>query len=189
MQLAWFIFLNKTTKAKQTQHVLKEIDSKELWLLRTEAKLKVFKTVLDSNLFQVMVFHLFSSIIKASPWLCVCNKCQVEYGSCELFSQYILGVEQLKKMNLRSAQTEEFLEESVVNEFLMADSICAVAADSKSYNTVWFERLHSIMRKQQLISLMIMAITLLQDKHTYMSHTMRSKGQPEIHRSTCEWTK
>ena len=67
MQLARFIFLNKTTKAKQTQHVLKEIDSKELWLLRTEAKLKVFKTVLDSNLFQVMVFHLFSSIIKASP--------------------------------------------------------------------------------------------------------------------------
>ena len=90
-----------------------------------------------------MVFHLFSHIIKASPWLCVCVKCQIEYGSYELFSQYILEVEQVKKMNVRSAQTEEFLEESVVNEFLMADSICAIAADSRSSDTVWFVRLHS----------------------------------------------
>ena len=46
-------------------------------------------------------------------------------------------------MNLRSAQTEEFLEEGVINKFLMADSICVIAADSKSSNTVWFVRLHS----------------------------------------------
>ena len=39
-------------------------------------------------------------------------------------------------MNLRSAQTEEFLEEGIVNEFLMADSIYAIAEDSKSSNTV-----------------------------------------------------
>ena len=45
-------------------------------------------------------------------------------------------------MNFKSAQTEKFLEESVVNEILMADSICAVAADSKSSDTVWFVRRH-----------------------------------------------
>ena len=46
-------------------------------------------------------------------------------------------------MNLRSAQTEEFLGEGAVNKFLMVDSICAIAADSKSSNAVWFVRLHS----------------------------------------------
>ena len=45
-------------------------------------------------------------------------------------------------MNLRSAKTEEFLEEGVVNKFLMVDSICAVAADSKSSDAAWFTRLH-----------------------------------------------
>ena len=96
-------------------YVLKEIDNKELLLLRNEAKLKVFKIGEGSNTFQLMVFHLFSNIIKAYPRLCICNKCQVEYGSCELFSQYLLEEEQLKKMNLRSVQTVEFLEEGVVN--------------------------------------------------------------------------
>ena len=71
-----------------------------------------------------MVFHLFSHIIKHL-----------------LDFAYALNARQ--KMNVRSAQTEGFLEESVVNEFLMADSICAVAADSRSSDTVWFVRLHS----------------------------------------------
>ena len=46
-------------------------------------------------------------------------------GCCKLLCQYILEVEQLKKMILRSAQTEEFLEEGILNEFYMVDSICA----------------------------------------------------------------
>ena len=46
-------------------------------------------------------------------------------------------------MNLRSAQTEEFLGEGAVNKFLMVDSICAIAADSKPSNAFWFVRLHS----------------------------------------------
>ena len=60
-------FLKQKYKDKTNPtYVLKEIDSKELWLLRTEAKLKIFKTVLGSTTFQVMVFHPFSHIIKAS---------------------------------------------------------------------------------------------------------------------------
>ena len=90
----------------------------------------------------------------------MCVKCQIEYGSYELFSQYILEVEQVKKMNVRSAQTEEFLEESVVIEFLMADSICAIAADSRSSDTGSSDFIVTL-RKQRLISLMIMAIALL----------------------------
>ena len=136
-------FLEQKYKDKTNPtYVLKEIDKKELVLLRTEAKLKIFKTTEVSNTFQVMVFHLFSNI-KASPRLCVCSKCQVEYGSCELFSQYIVEVEQLKKMNSRSAHIEEFLEKGVVCGFLMSDSICAVAADCMSSDTVWLIRLHS----------------------------------------------
>ena len=46
-------------------------------------------------------------------------------------------------MNLRLAQTKEFLEESVVNEFWTPDSICAVAADNKSFDTHCFIKLHS----------------------------------------------
>ena len=82
----------------------KEIDNKELFLPRTEVKLKVH-----------IPCYGFLSILqhKSISQLCICSKCQVEYGSCELFIQYILEIQQLKKMNLRSAQTEEFLEEGV----------------------------------------------------------------------------
>ena len=42
-------FLEQKYKGKTNPtYVLKEIDSKQLWLLRTEAKLKVFKTVLNA---------------------------------------------------------------------------------------------------------------------------------------------
>ena len=59
-------FLEQKYKDKKNPTCLKEIDSTELCLLRTKAKLKIFKTVLGSNTFQVMVFHPFSHIIKAS---------------------------------------------------------------------------------------------------------------------------
>ena len=87
-------------------------------------------------------------------------------------------------MNLRSAQTEEFLKEGVVNEFLMVDSIFAIAADSKPPTLFGSSDFIVTMRKQQPISLMIMVIILLQDKHTYVPPTMRSKKQPETYRST-----
>ena len=110
--------------------------------------------------------------------LCICNKCQVEYGSCELFCQYILEVVQLKKMNLRSAQTEEFLKEGVVNEFLMAYSIFAVAADSKSSDTFWFVRLYS--NPEEAIAYITDDYGHNQDKHTYVPHSMRSKNNQKF---------
>ena len=85
-------------------------------------------------------------------------------------------------MNLRSVQTKEFLEESVVNEFLMAESMCAIAADSKFSHTVWLVRLHS--KQQEATAYITDSYGHNQDKHTYVSHTMRSKKQPEIRRST-----
>ena len=68
----------------------------------------------------------------------------------------------------------------------MADSICAAAADSKSSDTVWFARLHSNPEE---------AMAHITDDYghniapgqtyTHVPHTMRSKKQPKIHRSTC----
>ena len=46
-------------------------------------------------------------------------------------------------MNLRLPQIKKFLEEGAVNEYLMVDAICDVAANKKSSDTVSFVRLHS----------------------------------------------
>lgn len=93
--------------------------------------------------------------------LCICNKCQAEYGSYELFSHI----------------------EGVVNEFLMGDSICAVSANSKSSDTVWFVRPHS--NPEEVTAYITNDYGHNQDKHAYMHQTMRSKKQSEILRSTC----
>lgn len=118
------------------------MDSKEFSVLWAEAKLEVFKTMQDCNMFQVMVFNPFSNVIKASPWLCIYNECQVDNGSSLLFTEYSLEVEQLKKINLKSAQSKEYLEEKV-NEVLISNSICGLAAETKSCNSIWFAKLHN----------------------------------------------
>ena len=94
-----------------------------------------------SSAFQV-VFTPGSKQVKAAPRLCVCVVCEKEYGSCPLFNRYDLQVGCLKETSLHSsvlpkANSVESNPE-VVNDFLLPGSVCAIAADRKSTDTVWF---------------------------------------------------
>ena len=41
--------------------------------------------------------------------MCICKTCQIEYGSCDLFKEYDLIVQELKRTCLRSGIGEENL--------------------------------------------------------------------------------
>ena len=115
-----------------------EILKSDLDDARFEALRKGFLTIDGSSLFQVMVFTPHSNVIKASPRLCLCDKCKVQYGSCSLFEDCVLCVQMKKVSSLRSEHLEfegqdfETNERSeVVREYLQEGTICAIAAATK----------------------------------------------------------
>ena len=83
--------------------------------------------------------------MEASPRLCICGKCQVDYGSCGLFEENDLVVQQLKQTCLRSGMVgienlgnefdgdiDEVQQEQAASEVLVPDIVVALAADSTS---------------------------------------------------------
>ena len=56
--------------------------------------------------FQVTVFKPNSNSFKAANRVCVCGECRISYGSCSLFQEYSLKVDDLKEISLRSGQEE-----------------------------------------------------------------------------------
>ena len=82
--------------------------------------------------------------MKASPRLCICEKCPVDYGSCSLFEEYDLVVQQLKQTCLRSGMVGienlgiefdddmEVQKEQAASEVLVPDTVVALVANSKS---------------------------------------------------------
>ena len=87
-----------------------------------------------------MVFTPNAEHIKAAPRLCICNECKLDHGSCSLFETCELQVCFLKEPMLRSQNFEHNAASSqkATSDFFLAGSVCAVAADAKSYDTVWF---------------------------------------------------
>ena len=77
-----------------------EIDSQALAELRVEETMQSYDTVVGSEDFQVSLFPPGSETFKASPRLCICNLCVLNYGSCKLFKEYKVIVKQLKSTSL-----------------------------------------------------------------------------------------
>ena len=89
--------------------------------------------------FQVIVFKPNSNSFKAANRLCVCDECCISYGSCSLFQEYYLKVDDLKEISLWSGQEEPLTTAGEDEDsFLYPGSICAMVADVKSVDTVWF---------------------------------------------------
>ena len=73
----------------------------------------------------------------------------ISYGSRKLFSEYSLVVKVLNKVSLRSQvademendETEEIDEDTYESDFLVPDTIVALAAELSSSYTVWFIRI------------------------------------------------
>ena len=95
------------------------------------------------SMFQEILFEPHSNILKAAKRLCICNQCKESYGSCNLFELYQLNVDLLKETTLRSNIERDAITSvgSYVNDFLHVNSICAIAADNTSYETVWIVKI------------------------------------------------
>ena len=124
-------------------YVVKEIKDVDLQIIRAEAKLRRFQTIEGSAKFQVIVFKSNSTVIYAAEQLCVCQDCQLEYGSCKLFQKFYIEVQQLKETTLRSSLPSNDDVAEVDKEFVLPGSVCAIAASEKSSDTVWFVRIES----------------------------------------------
>ena len=86
-------FLEHKFKDKECpKYHICEIKEEPLKKERDEDHRRVFKTVDGSSEFHVCVFSPNSTHFKASPRLCMCEKCVVKYGSCDLFTAYELQV-------------------------------------------------------------------------------------------------
>ena len=98
----------------------------------------------------IILFTPGSKNIKAAPRLCICSQCQKEFGSCSLFTTYELQVGCLKS-TLRSSDVAPNPDQhkaaaldkldDVTHEFLLPNSVCAIAADEKSIDTFWLVKI------------------------------------------------
>lgn len=100
------------------------------------------------------MFHPNVNYITASKRLCICDQCKIEYGTCSLFEKFELTVGQLKGNTLRSTVIPTSLPDnptssSTAHEFLLQNSICAVAADEKSTETVHFIYVEEVVEMEE----------------------------------------
>ena len=85
--------------------------------------------------------------MKASSRICLCKECQVEYGSCQLFKEYDITINHLKKICLRSTfadrigaealEDDESIDDDETTEVLIKGSIVALAAGTKGCETFY----------------------------------------------------
>ena len=91
-------------------------------------------------------FYPKTTTVIAAKGLCICDSCRQDHGSYSLFQNYDRVVENLNEINLRSNYDDKNINDGVKrdeettshNNFLLPVSVCAIAADNKSTNTVWF---------------------------------------------------
>ena len=108
---------------------------------RLEDKLKTYKTINGSDSFQVVVLTPNSTILRAAPYLCICRKCKVRYGTCSRFTEYELVIQTNNKPSLHSEIQSPGIEgdeDDTVLDFVQVGTVCAIPADGKSCETVMF---------------------------------------------------
>ena len=136
--------LEKFINHDNPRYIIKQIHCKQLEAIRVESRTHETETIDGSSRFHVMVFTPKETTIRAAPHLCLCDECGVSYGSCDLFQDYPLVVKILKKTSLRSdipkpVETNDNEDRELeMSDFLVPGTVCAVAADDSSNDTIWF---------------------------------------------------
>ena len=113
------------------------ISTKKLEDRQSEDDLPSLKTTDGSSKFQVVVFTPDSKQTKAAPRLCICDNCLVNCGMCDRFTSHDLSILHLNKVALRSStkpdsNNNDNTDETVAKEFIMPDTVVALAADASS---------------------------------------------------------
>ena len=122
------------------QYNIKEILSEDVECFRKEVLRKNFKTIQGSPEFHVAIFRPGNTKFKASHRYCVCQKCQLGLGSCDLFKEYEIVVKNIIPSVWRSEKLKPVQHEveSEADEFITPGAIIAVSLAKKSDYTVWF---------------------------------------------------
>lgn len=112
---------------------------------REEDHKRVFKTVPGSSTFHVMIFEPNISTFKASTRLCLCSQCKSKYGSCLLFIDYSLQVQELNTTSLRSRETAStnVIDNDEVNDFIVPGTYVALRATDIQM-PVWFVKVTEV---------------------------------------------
>ena len=110
-------------------------------------RLKKISSIEGSSSFQVLRFKPNCEVFSAVPYLCTCDECLlVDYGSCDLFSNYKIDIHQLREVSLRSLDAEAT---EATDDFFLPESIVAVA--ESSVDTVCFIKINDIDITNDLI--------------------------------------
>ena len=131
-----------------------ELFEEQLQHERRAASKYNFPTVPGSSSIRIMIVQPDSDEIKAAPYLCICEKCLVDYGSCNLFSvlQLDCTLKKYRKPCTRGDMVESANEddddqndntddeESYVapSDYDVPDTICAVAPEEGSDDLFYF---------------------------------------------------
>ena len=79
---------NEFEEKEQLKYVVREIAKEEVEEKRDEARHSNLLTVQGTTSFRVNIFQPGQTSFKASKRICICEKCCVEYGSCNRFEEY-----------------------------------------------------------------------------------------------------
>ena len=111
---------------------LKEISTSDLNQARAESCATMYPTIEESTRFQVIIFKPNSTFFKAAPYICVCEECMIDYGSCSLF-QTCLRSELQEPEQATSVSSNDFND----SDFIVPNTYCAIAAGKSSSETFW----------------------------------------------------
>lgn len=140
------MLVKKFGDKETTKYHIVEIREEDLETERKFRQRKKFERVKGSSAFQVIVFNPGQPFFKATLRLCICDQCSLEYGSCDIFYEYILDSNTYRVIPLRSTDTatESYEEDEAtvgdenVDEFITPGSFVAVAPNKGSIDCVWF---------------------------------------------------
>ena len=73
-----------------------------------------YHTLKVPNEFQVTVFYPKTTTVRAAKYLFICDSCKQDYGSCSLFPNYDLVIENFNKINLQSNYDDKNIKVAVM---------------------------------------------------------------------------
>lgn len=126
---------NKFGKQQQPKYIIEEISASIVQEKCVESRLEVFNTLDCSSKFEIMFFQPNLTTYADADRICLRQQCKDEYGSCSLFQDFYLLVTQLKETGLKFNDTQHG--EKPLTELLLPNSVCAIAANNKSSDTLW----------------------------------------------------
>ena len=131
---------------------IKEIFPEQLEVERKSAGKRKYPTVDGSSLIRIILFKWDSDVIKAAPYLCVCEKCELDIGSCDLYYEMDLTSyeKRARKPTTRRDMTEssdddmdddeapqenddDDDDDEVCPDYYTPETVCAIAPDDEAH--------------------------------------------------------